>query len=226
MAKIQNHHFNMNKIEKELTYKTSNTYSTLNKLTPKTKYIWFVCHGMGYLSRYFLKYFEGLNSEEHYIIAPQAPSKYYLGSKFKHIGASWLTKENTTLETENIMCYFDAIFEIEGIPSDKKLIVLGYSQGVSVAMRYMAKRQLQAEVLVIHSGGIPNELTKDDFSYFEGKVTLIYGTNDEYLDETRMQTERQKAQNLFGKQLEIVPFDGKHEVNVKLLTHLASSLPN
>jgi predicted esterase len=181
---------------------------------------------MGYLSRYFLKYFENFNAEEHYIIAPQAPSKYYLGSKFKHIGASWLTKENTALETENIIRYFDAIFKSEDIPSDKKLIVLGYSQGVSVAMRFMAIRKLQAKILVIHSGGIPNELTKADFSYFEGKVTLIYGTNDEYLDKSRMQTERKKAENLFGKRLEIVPFEGKHEVNVKLLTQLAISLPN
>ncbi|TPV32383.1 esterase [Paucihalobacter ruber] len=210
----------MRKIEKELTYKTSNTYSTLNKLTPKTKYIWFVCHGMGYLSRYFLKYFQGLNSEEHYIIAPQAPSKYYLGPKFKHVGASWLTRENTGADTENIIRYFDAIFETESLPSDKKLIVLGYSQGVSVAMRYMAKRKIKPEYLVIHSGGIPNELTKADFSYFEGKVTLIYGTNDEYLDDTRMQTERQKAQNLFGKRLEIVPFEGKHEVNTDLIERL------
>lgn len=210
----------MRKIEKELTYKTSNTYSTLNKLTPKTKYIWFVCHGMGYLSRYFLKYFQGLNSEEYYIIAPQAPSKYYLGPKFKHVGASWLTRENTGADTENIIRYFDAIFETESLPSDKKLIVLGYSQGVSVAMRYMAKRKIKPEYLVIHSGGIPNELTTDDFSYFEGKVTLIYGTNDEYLDGTRMQTERQKAQNLFGKRLEIVPFEGKHEVNTDLIERL------
>lgn len=220
MAKIQNQKFNMRKIEKELTYKTSNTYSTLNQLTSKTKYIWFVCHGMGYLSRYFLKYFQGLNSEKHYIIAPQAPSKYYLGSKFKHIGASWLTKENTTLETENIIRYFDAIFETEGIPNDKKLIVMGYSQGVSVAMRYMAKRQLQAEVLMIHSGGIPNELNKEDFAYFKGRVKLIYGTNDEYLDESRINTEIEKAQNLFGEQLEILPFYGKHEVNVQMITSL------
>ncbi len=210
----------MTHIEKELTYKTSNTYSTLNHLTSQTENIWFVCHGMGYLSRYFLKYFKGLDADKNYIIAPQAQSKYYLGSKFKHIGASWLTKENTVLETENIMRYFEAIFEAEGIARDKKLIVLGYSQGVSVVMRYMAKRQLQAEVLVIHSGGIPNELTKADFSYFEGKVTLIYGTNDEYLDDTRIKTERQKAENLFDKRLEIVPFEGKHEVNVDIIKKL------
>ena len=216
----------MIKIEKELTYNTSNTYSTLNQLTSNTRYIWFVCHGMGYLSRFFLKYFEGLNTEEHYIIAPQAPNKYYLGSQFKHVGASWLTRENTSRETENIISYFDAIFKAEGITEKHKLVVMGYSQGVSVAMRYMAKRQLQAEILIIHSGGIPKELTKSDFDYFQGKVKLIYGTKDEYLYETRIQTEQQIALSLFGSHLEIIPLEGKHEVNVKILNQLAVSLPN
>ena len=70
----------MDSIEKQVSYNTTNTYSTLNTLTDKTKNVWFVCHGIGYLSRYFLKYFDELNSDENYIIAPQAHSKYYLGS--------------------------------------------------------------------------------------------------------------------------------------------------
>lgn len=210
----------MRKIEKELTYTTTNSYSTLNTLNTNTAYVWLVCHGMGYLSRYFLKYFEGLDPQKHYVIAPQAPSKYYLDSKFKHVGASWLTKEHTATETENIMNYLDAILKAEGITEQHKLVIMGYSQGVSVAMRYMAKRQLQAEVLVIHSGGIPNELTTADFNFFEGKVKMIYGTDDKYLDETRLKTETEKAKKLFGNQLEMISFEGKHEVNVPIITSL------
>ena len=93
--------------EKNVTYNTQNTYATLNALSEKTKYVWLVFHGIGYLSRYFLKHFSQLNSEEHYIIAPQAPSKYYLKNEYKYVGASWLTKENTLTETENVMSYLD-----------------------------------------------------------------------------------------------------------------------
>lgn len=216
----------MRKIEKELTYITTNSYSTLNTLNTNTKYVWLVCHGMGYLSRYFLKYFEGLDPQKHYVIAPQAPSKYYLDSKFKHVGASWLTKEHTPTETENIINYLDAILKAENITEQHKLVIMGYSQGVSVAMRYMAKRQLQAEVLIIHSGGIPNELNNVDFAYFKGSAKLIYGTRDEYLDNDRIKTEIEKGNNLFGNQLEIVPFDGKHEVNMQILNNLGTKLPN
>lgn len=203
----------MNSEEKEISYKSTNSYSSLNALTAKTKYIWFVCHGLGYLSRYFLKYFKELNPEDHYIIAPQAPSKYYLSSNFKHVGASWLTKENTERETENNLRYFDAILEKEPHDRDIKMIVLGYSQGVSVALRYIAKRELQCDHLVIHSGSIPKELTPMDFEFFKGHTTLVYGNKDAYLTQDRIKSETKKGKSLFGKSLNIIEFDGVHEVN-------------
>ena len=210
----------MNSVEKEISYKTTNSYYTLNALTTKTKNVWFVCHGMGYLSRYFLKYFKELNPDENYIIAPQAQSKYYIQPAFKHVGASWLTKENTEKETANVMRYFDAVFKAENIPKDKNLIVVGYSQGVSVAMRYLATRQLQCSQLVLMSGGIPKELRKEDFKFLKAQVTLIYGTADEYLSNERMELEKTRAFELFGNSVNITPFEGKHIVNVDLINNL------
>ena len=215
----------MNSQEKEISYNATNSYSTLNVLTEKTKYVWFVCHGMGYLSRYFLKYFKGLNPDDHYIIAPQSPSKYYIPPNFKHVGASWLTRENTVMETNNIMRYFDAVLESEAIAINNKLIVLGYSQGVSVALRYVAKKQLQCAHVIVHSGGIPVELKKTDFDYFQGKTTLIYGDKDEYLTPERVVDETRKAKMLFGDHLEIIEFEGVHEVNVKFLNDIFTANP-
>ena len=99
--------------EKQVTYQTTNSYTTLNTLTDKTKNVWIVFHGIGYLSKYFLKYFDELPSEENYIIAPQAPSKYYLNDQYRHVGASWLTKENTANETQNVLNYLDTVFSSE-----------------------------------------------------------------------------------------------------------------
>jgi predicted esterase len=211
----------MNSHEKEITYKMSNSYSTLNQLTERTKTVWFVCHGMGYLSRYFLKYFKGLNAEENYIIAPQAPSKYYIQPKL-HVGANWLTRDETEVGMENILNYFDAVLEAEKIPNDINLIVFGYSQGVSVAMRYIAKRQIQCSQLVLHSGGIPKELTVDDFEYLSDttNVKLIYGTEDQYLNTERLKLESQRATELFGNRVTVLPFEGKHVVNVGFINDL------
>jgi hypothetical protein len=76
--------------------------------------------------------------------------------------------------------------------------------------------------LVIHSGGIPKELTPDDFSYLneETSVRLIYGTEDEYLNSGRIEEETKKAEALFGKRIDIMPFKGKHVVNVELINTL------
>ena len=213
----------MNSQEKEITYKTSNSYSTLNTLTNQTKTVWLVCHGMGYMSRYFLRYFKHLNPEKNYIIAPQAPSKYYIQPRM-HVGANWLTRDNTATGTENIVNYFDAVLEAENIPAEINFIVFGYSQGVSVALRYLAKRQLQCNQIVIHSGGIPKELIPKDFAYLakDTKVKLVYGTEDEYLDENRMQLESERAKDLFGDKISITSFNGKHVVNVDFINNLVS----
>lgn len=211
----------MNSTEKEISYQTTNSYSTLNTLTPQTKNVWFACHGMGYLSRYFLKYFKTLNPDENYIVAPQAPSKYYIPPNFKHVGSSWLTKENTIKETENIMRYFDAVFQAEKLTETSNLIVLGYSQGVSVAMRYLAKCKISCAKLILLSGGIPKELTPQDFDYLSTEVHLSYGTQDEYLNAERIAQETARVYEFFGEQVTITPFDGNHKVNVDLLKTLA-----
>lgn len=211
-------------MEKEVSYNTKNSYSTLNTFSNETKNVWFVCHGISFLSRYFLKYFNDLNPKENYIIAPQAQSKYYFGYKYKHVGASWLTRENTQKEIDNLMKYLDAVFDKEKLPDNVNLIALGFSQGVSVIMRYMVKKKLICSQLVLLSGMIPKELTREDFEFLNGKtkVSLIYGTNDEFLSEEKLIYEKKRFNELFGNEAIIIPFDGKHEVNKQVIKDLIS----
>ncbi|KXO01019.1 esterase [Aequorivita aquimaris] len=206
-------------IQKEVTYTTTNTYHTLNELTEKTKNVWMVFHGMGYLSKYFINYFSELNAEENFIIAPQAPSKYYQGNDFKHVGASWLTRENTQLETQNILKYIDAIYVKELAETTANLIVMGYSQGVSIATRWVASRKVQCDKLILHSGGIPNELQPNDFEFLkkDAEVIYLYGNKDQYITEARETEEKLKGTKLFQDRLNIEVFDGIHEVNRELL---------
>ncbi|HLS31378.1 MAG TPA: hypothetical protein VK021_11015 [Flavobacteriaceae bacterium] len=216
----------MLKKEKKVFYESSNTYSTLNKLTSKTENIWIVCHGLGYLSRYFIPYFKSLEVDKNYIIAPQAPSKYYQDRKFKYVGASWLTKEDTKEETKNIMTYLDAIYEAEQIPNNKNLILFGFSQGVSVSMRWMAKRKIEPAVLVIYAGRIPEELTVEDFAYLKNTtIKMVYGREDPFITPKRLERQRLFAEKLFGKkQLEIIPFEGKHEVKPEIIQQIGKTI--
>lgn len=209
-------------IDKSVTYNTTNTYSTLNSITEKTKNIWLVFHGMGYLSRYFMKYFKNLDPEENYIIAPQAPSKFYLGTEFKHVGACWLTKENTIGETKNLLNYLDTVFEAEVINKNLNLIVLGYSQGVSIAMRWLASRKIQCDQLVLHSGGIPIELSNEDFLFQDKntKVTYVCGDTDEYISEEIRNDQFLRGKELFGERFSTQIFKGNHIFYTKILNEI------
>ncbi len=211
--------------ENLISYETTNSYSTLNLITEKTKNIWIACHGLGYLSKYFIRYFKILKEEENYVICPQAPSKYYQGNDFKYVGASWLTKENTKLETENVLNYLDALHESERNRfNEKRIILMGYSQGVSVVMRWMSQRNIKCDDLIIHSGSIPKELKSSDFDHHRNiNVHLIYGNEDEYINDEKLTHQLNFAKTLFPNQLQIHEFDGKHEVNSAILKQIAES---
>ncbi|MEM6685609.1 MAG: esterase [Bacteroidota bacterium] len=211
--------------EKEIAYQITNTYSTLNELTSKTKNVWLVCHGIGFLSRYFIQYFTALNPVENYVIAPQASSKYYLKNEYKHVGASWLTKENTQAEIKNVMANLNAIYQAEQIPEHVNFFVLGFSQGVSVAMRWVARHQIHCDKLMIYAGSIPTELTREDFAFInpqKTKILNIVGLQDEYFTEERMQQEHTKMQSLFGTNYIYKTYEGTHTVSKTALDMLTT----
>ncbi|TDT44838.1 putative esterase [Maribacter spongiicola] len=207
---------------KNVTYKTTNTYETLNELTSQTTKVWIVFHGIGFLSRFFLKYFNELPKNENYIIAPQAPSKYYLKNEYKHVGASWLTKENTALETANLYNYLDAVIANEKLPANCKIIFFGFSQGISIALRYLSYSKLTCSKLIIYAGGIPTELKKSDFTHLtsDTEIISVIGKKDQYLNPEKLKEENSKLKILFGDNVQYITFDGGHEVKKEIINQL------
>ena len=205
---------------KQAQYLSTNSYLTLNQLGAATEIVWLVFHGMGYLSKYFIRYFDGLDPEKHFIIAPQAPSKYYQDKAYKHIGASWLTREDTPQETKNVLAYVDAVYHQEQVEG-KKLILMGYSQGVSIATRWLAHSKKDCHGLILHSGGIPNELVPEQFTFLPEtcRVDYLYGESDPYINPDRLKLEVVKGQTLFGTRFGLHAFEGGHEVNKEYLTN-------
>ena len=212
--------------EKRVTYTSGTTYSVLNEIGPKTKNVWLVFHGLGHLSRYFIRHFSVLDRDENFVIAPQAPSKYYQDTNYRHVGASWLTREDTLEETKNVLNYIDAVWEAEKPGRPFKLIVLGYSQGVSIATRWLSSRKLSCDHLILHSGGIPRELEPGDFEHFHSEVNVEfwYGNKDEYISQKRFSEEKNKGLMLFGNRLKIVEFEGAHDVNTQLISEFVRNI--
>ncbi|WP_271781886.1 alpha/beta hydrolase [Aquimarina algiphila] len=211
----------MNSSEKEISYTTTNTYSTLNSLDTNTKTVWIVFHGIGYLSRYFIRLFESLDKTDNYFIAPQAPSKYYKGDDYRRVGSSWLTKENTKKDTQNVLRYVDAILSEENIPKDKNLVILGYSQGVSIASRWISSRKINPDAFVIISGGFPKELSKKDFSFLNEttKITHILGQKDPYFEIAKVEEEKVRVKHILP-QIEFRTHPGGHELDPKTVKNI------
>ena len=145
-----------------------------------------------------------------------------MNSEYRHVGASWLTKENTETEIENMLNYLDAVYEAENLSEVENINILGYSQGVSVATRFVARRKIQCKNLIMHSGKVPKELNTDDFNFLDKtKFSFIYGTEDEYLKSGIVKVEEDRLKKLFPKNLEILTFEGGHEVNTELISKFA-----
>jgi len=209
--------------ERRVHFPSSNSYATLNTLQRSTHTVWIVFHGIGYLSRYFLKYFTELPSEEHFIIAPQAPSKYYLNNEYKNVGASWLTRESTLEDLENVLAYVDAVMADQTLPDTCRINLLGYSQGASIALRWLCHSKHRCDKLILYAGGIPNEITPQDVQFLSGttEVSIVYGKKDEFLTVERMAQEERKIHMLFGDKAQRISFDGGHEVRPEVLARFA-----
>jgi len=93
-------------------------------------------------------------------------------------------------------------------------VVFGFSQGVSVSIRWLASRKISCVHLIVNAGKIPEEQQPENFKDGQPKkVTLVYGKQDEYLTEERIVAEREKAKVLFPDAVfKEVAHDGKHEV--------------
>ena len=69
------------------------------------------------------------------------------------------------------------------------------------------------------SGGIPMELDPEVFEFLNGKtkVSMFYGTEDEYLNDERLNYEKRRFKELFGDSAMITSFKGKHELKKECL---------
>lgn len=212
---------------KTVTYSHTNSYEIVHPITSTTKNIWICMHGLGYLSRYFKKYFKDFDPTIHAVIVPQAPSKFYMGTNFKNVGACWLTRIDTSQEMSNVLQYLHGILEQEQIIGDDRVVLFGYSQGVSIATRFLKSYDLPIKALIMHSGSIPNELNAEDSLHFKrycDRFIHISGLQDEYVTPEIISREKNKIELLFGTECELHTPDIKHEVAIPLLHKIAQSL--
>ena len=208
---------NKNSVKSEFT----KPYYTLGKYSEETENIWFIFHGYGQLAEYFAKNFEDLSSNKTYFIFPQAPSKCYIDNDFNKVGASWLTKNEIEEEIENNFNYLNGILALEKIDLSKvKINGFGFSQGVSMLVRWFASKKIMVEKMILWAGKSPTTFLDDKNILSPKKLYFVMGNNDPLKEYLNLEEELPRLEKQFSVKVNFIEYEGAHKVNKEIVKHL------
>lgn len=193
--------------------------------------LWIVCHGYGQLAPLFIRHFVHLANGTRWILAPEALSRFYhempdaarhlgMPPQERRVGASWLTREERETEIADGVAYLDAVHAMARarLRADVRLVLLGFSQGVSVVTRWLARsgQRPVADHLICWGGPVPQELVDDDHRIAARLTTLVAGTEDPWVSAERLEEQRERLVRL-GVTPRVVRFDGGHRMDADTL---------
>jgi predicted esterase len=141
-------------------------YVVMGAPPERARRIWFVLHGYGMLATRFARTFEGCIPDDTCVIAPEGLSRFYLemprpdGGHLQRVGATWLTRESRETEIRDTHHWLDGVHDdvlaaCVGATGRAPITgVLGFSQGVATAMRWIASGHVAPAQFVAWAGGL------------------------------------------------------------------------
>jgi predicted esterase len=217
--------------EHHLAVSRTARYYTLGEAGPGTREVWFVLHGHGQLAAYFVRHFAALHACDRLIVAPEALSRFYLerttwreAGKVR-VGATWMTREDRLVEISDYIGYLDALYQhvLDGLDRGAiRVTVLGFSQGVATAARWLCRGRASAEAFVMWAGPFPPELTRDDVAPLRAmRLVRVHGERDDLAaPEVVAAADAHFAQ--LSLDVPVVRFDGGHRLDAGVLRSLAA----
>ncbi|HET7583762.1 MAG TPA: hypothetical protein VFK13_02585 [Gemmatimonadaceae bacterium] len=204
--------------------RTARFYTTGGGEPSAVRQLLLVCHGYAQLAARFLSRFEPLADDSRLIVAPEGLSRFYLEHATR-VGASWMTRDDRMAEIDDYLGFLDAVYEQACAPSVARgaaLHVLGFSQGVATAARWVARHPGRARRLVVWAALLPPELELSG-PWIDGlEIVLVIGARDELIDSTRWNEQEERLRNA-GVALRSLRFDGGHVIDAGILRILATS---
>ncbi|MDG2370111.1 MAG: hypothetical protein P8M12_05670 [Flavobacteriales bacterium] len=210
-------------IKNEILVTKKASYYSSQKPSQSINQVWIICHGYGQLAEYFLEWFTPVFSEKTLIVAPEGLHRFYIKGFSGRVGASWMTKQDRLNEIEDYVNYLDEVYlKIKNRVSPSCFIhVLGFSQGVSTAVRWVCKSKLQVNSLSLFSGKIPEDI---DYKLHSKKLNtlnpkIIFGNNDEFYSSKTIDKELDFIK-ISGLNFRYIKFNGGHKVEKNIITKL------
>lgn len=193
---------------------------TLGQITDKTENIWLCLHGYAMLAEYFIKKFDHLDLEKNYIIAPEGLSKFYQSGLNGKIGASWMTSVDRLSEINDYVHYIEKVYQELIYPHlhNKKLILFGFSQGVSTLFRWANTYSHSYHKIIAWAGTIPNDVL-ENYQLKNINIDIYYGNEDPLFTQEQIQQYLQHL-DAYPITYNAIEYKGGHRVEKELIEKL------
>lgn len=207
-------------------------FATLGRLGPGVRQLWFVLHGYGQLAPRFLRHFRALAGDDRLVVAPEGLSRFYVEPAHggthaaSRVGASWMTREAREHEIDDYVAYLDKVAERVrqeiGDARPGRVYVLGFSQGVATAVRWIVRGAIDADELVCWAGTLPEDV--DLAAHAERlrrlRITLVLGDLDEVITTDMLRVQERRLAEA-GIEYHVLRFAGAHRIEEPALLTLA-----
>lgn len=172
-------------------------------------------HGYGRLAARFLRRFETLAIPGRLIVAPEGLSRFYLDAGAGKVGASWMTREDREHEIADCLAYLEQVRAalVPPVP----LTVLGFSQGVATAARWAVATSPSPVRLVAWGSLLPEDIPTVRLASI--RVTYVVGEQETWAPPAAVEVQA-AALGAAGVQVDVVRFDGGHEIQAAVLAGL------
>jgi predicted esterase len=225
--------------EHHLTVRRTARFFTLGTASEDVRDLWVVCHGYGQLAAPFLSSFMSIAAPSRLVVAPEALSRFYLDRASgasdppPRVGATWMTREDRDSEIGDHVTYLDDLHDTvrgqlgtlgsEADSDHVRLHVLGFSQGVATAGRWMAYGRTRANALTLWAGSFPADVDLASLAArLDGSsVTLVVGARDELASWANADAQLQRFEDA-GIAARLVTFDGGHRLDDATLASLTA----
>lgn len=204
--------------------KTYRYFTHGNLDTAKT--IWFVLHGYGQLPEYFIRKFQHLHPEDHFIVAPEGMHRFYLNGTSGRVGASWMTKEARLQDIEDNIRFLNSLADqFSAKNAQAKKVLLGFSQGGATAARWHELGNWQANEFILWASVFPPdlELPRHNSHFSASNNLFLVGTKDEYFS-TEKTAEITKHLKNAPLNFKCYSYSGNHSVDPIEIELLAKKL--
>jgi predicted esterase len=208
--------------QKLFTVSRQANYYTLGE--PTANEWWILLHGYAQRADEILKDCSPLLNENRYMLAPEGLSRFYREGFSGAIGATWMTSYLREAEIEDYVHYLNSWWQaMQKEGQANRIILLGFSQGVATATRWLSAGNIHPQELILFAGSPAHELDPGDLKDKADNFHFIFGDQDPFFSEADVYKKLENWQGA-GIDIRVQKFNGRHRIIPESLSLIEAAL--